>query len=128
MDTVTPIYPFYISASSDDVPSSSGGHIYAANLDLMHAQEQEQQDFGIASAEVIRQHQQEFFYQPEPRLLDIASGGREESDQHEGGGGNGNDSDMVIQPPPSWVPDDEAPNCMGCQTPFTLFRRRHHCR
>lgn len=30
--------------------------------------------------------------------------------------------------PPAWIPDDKAPRCMSCQTPFTAFRRRHHCR
>mmetsp|Transcript_19301 Transcript_19301/g.41712 ORF Transcript_19301/g.41712 Transcript_19301/m.41712 type:complete len:332 (+) Transcript_19301:127-1122(+) len=27
-----------------------------------------------------------------------------------------------------WVPDDEQSRCFGCKDPFTLFRRRHHCR
>ncbi|XP_066902951.1 lateral signaling target protein 2 homolog isoform X2 [Halyomorpha halys] len=30
--------------------------------------------------------------------------------------------------PPSWVPDQEAPACMACFAPFTVVRRRHHCR
>ncbi|KAL7727954.1 hypothetical protein ACLKA6_019513 [Drosophila palustris] len=30
--------------------------------------------------------------------------------------------------PPAWIPDQKAPRCMSCQTPFTAFRRRHHCR
>ncbi|XP_017100929.2 lateral signaling target protein 2 homolog [Drosophila bipectinata] len=30
--------------------------------------------------------------------------------------------------PPAWIPDGKAPRCMSCQTPFTAFRRRHHCR
>ncbi|CAL8340341.1 unnamed protein product [Arctogadus glacialis] len=29
---------------------------------------------------------------------------------------------------PSWVPDAEAPKCMGCDLRFTFTRRRHHCR
>ena len=27
-----------------------------------------------------------------------------------------------------WVPDREAPVCMGCKAAFTTLRRRHHCR
>ncbi|CAG0883015.1 unnamed protein product [Cyprideis torosa] len=33
-----------------------------------------------------------------------------------------------IRQPPSWVPDEAAPLCMGCEAPFTVIRRRHHCR
>ncbi|CAA9997517.1 unnamed protein product [Nesidiocoris tenuis] len=29
---------------------------------------------------------------------------------------------------PSWVPDQAAPTCMSCTAPFTVVRRRHHCR
>ncbi|XP_014241628.1 lateral signaling target protein 2 homolog [Cimex lectularius] len=32
------------------------------------------------------------------------------------------------QPAPSWVPDQAAPSCMYCTSPFTVVRRRHHCR
>lgn len=34
----------------------------------------------------------------------------------------------LIQRPPRWVPDEEAPRCMSCASVFTAFRRRHHCR
>ncbi|XP_055332679.1 lateral signaling target protein 2 homolog [Paramacrobiotus metropolitanus] len=30
--------------------------------------------------------------------------------------------------PPSWVPDRESATCTACDSPFTLVRRRHHCR
>lgn len=30
--------------------------------------------------------------------------------------------------PPVWVPDQDVIQCSGCTAPFTLFRRRHHCR
>lgn len=30
--------------------------------------------------------------------------------------------------PPFWVPDSDAPNCMLCDTKFTVVKRRHHCR
>ncbi|XP_061192554.1 zinc finger FYVE domain-containing protein 9-like isoform X1 [Saccostrea echinata] len=29
---------------------------------------------------------------------------------------------------PRWIPDSEAPNCMGCEMKFTFTKRRHHCR
>jgi hypothetical protein len=29
---------------------------------------------------------------------------------------------------PVWVPDYKASSCMQCQTPFGLWRRKHHCR
>jgi hypothetical protein len=29
---------------------------------------------------------------------------------------------------PVWIPDEAALDCMVCQQPFSLFRRRHHCR
>lgn len=30
--------------------------------------------------------------------------------------------------PPKWIPDHEVPKCMSCESQFTAFRRRHHCR
>lgn len=32
------------------------------------------------------------------------------------------------QSPPKWIPDHQAPKCMSCESQFTAFRRRHHCR
>lgn len=32
------------------------------------------------------------------------------------------------QSPPKWVPDHQAPKCMSCESQFTAFKRRHHCR
>ena len=27
-----------------------------------------------------------------------------------------------------WIKDDSVNNCYSCNTPFTLFKRKHHCR
>lgn len=27
-----------------------------------------------------------------------------------------------------WIPDDLAPQCMVCDSPFSCWSRRHHCR
>lgn len=32
------------------------------------------------------------------------------------------------QSPPKWIPDHQVPKCMSCESQFTAFRRRHHCR
>lgn len=32
------------------------------------------------------------------------------------------------QSPPKWLPDHVVPKCMNCESQFTAFRRRHHCR
>ena len=29
---------------------------------------------------------------------------------------------------PKWIPDDDRTNCKACERPFTVTRRRHHCR
>jgi FYVE zinc finger/Ankyrin repeats (3 copies) len=31
-------------------------------------------------------------------------------------------------PAPQWEPDKSASNCSACDAPFTLIKRRHHCR
>lgn len=39
-----------------------------------------------------------------------------------------NNNSNIPASPPIWIPDQDAPTCMGCTTQFTAFRRRHHCR
>lgn len=34
----------------------------------------------------------------------------------------------VIERPPVWIPDVQAPKCMSCGSNFTVMKRRHHCR
>ena len=34
----------------------------------------------------------------------------------------------MMQEPPAWIPDRQAPRCMACGASFTIVRRRHHCR
>ena len=64
------------------------------------------------------------FYQPEPTLLNIASGDpgvREEAETDRR-------RERRTEEPPTWIPDSMAPLCMGCGSAFSLVRRRHHCR
>ena len=35
---------------------------------------------------------------------------------------------MLGKVKPFWIPDEEAQNCLHCDTKFTLIKRRHHCR
>lgn len=30
--------------------------------------------------------------------------------------------------PPEWVPDEACNSCIACKAPFTVIRRKHHCR
>eukprot|EP00096_Caligus_rogercresseyi_P011417 TRINITY_DN4485_c0_g1_i1.p1 TRINITY_DN4485_c0_g1~~TRINITY_DN4485_c0_g1_i1.p1 ORF type:complete len:669 (-),score=206.20 TRINITY_DN4485_c0_g1_i1:1457-3463(-) len=70
---------------------------------------------GVAEGLLPAAYNPEGFYRDEPALMNIARGDRPEED------------DEFLEPP-AWVPDEAAPICMGCQDPFTLFKRRHHCR
>lgn len=39
------------------------------------------------------------------------------------------DRDLLQLEPPSWMPDSQASDCLGCHLPFRpLLRLRHHCR
>jgi len=40
----------------------------------------------------------------------------------------GEHSSVEVITPPTWVPDELAPQCMACSASFTVVRRRHHCR
>uniref|UniRef100_A0A4W5RSL1 Lateral signaling target protein 2 homolog n=1 Tax=Hucho hucho TaxID=62062 RepID=A0A4W5RSL1_9TELE len=33
-----------------------------------------------------------------------------------------------FEDPPDWVPDEECDSCITCRAPFTVIRRKHHCR
>jgi len=47
---------------------------------------------------------------------------------HHGDHGSSSRSSRRSRGPPVWVPDQLVIQCTCCQAPFTLFRRRHHCR
>ncbi|KAG5285171.1 hypothetical protein AALO_G00000330 [Alosa alosa] len=36
--------------------------------------------------------------------------------------------DEQVEDPPEWVPDDACSSCVSCKAPFTVIRRKHHCR
>lgn len=120
-----------MAAAADNYPISRGG-VYAQNLDLhLHAT-----DGDVPPRDSSRPPSTEFF-QPEPTLLDIATGaGADQASSPQETLAPDNSfvpysrvrSAPQRRPPPAWVPDAEAPNCMGCQEPFTFVRRRHHCR
>ncbi|XP_071353646.1 lateral signaling target protein 2 homolog isoform X2 [Trachinotus anak] len=33
-----------------------------------------------------------------------------------------------FEDPPDWVPDEACNSCIACKAPFTVIRRKHHCR
>uniref|UniRef100_A0A9J7Y651 Zinc finger, FYVE domain containing 28 n=2 Tax=Cyprinus carpio TaxID=7962 RepID=A0A9J7Y651_CYPCA len=33
-----------------------------------------------------------------------------------------------FEDPPEWVPDEACNSCIACKAPFTVIRRKHHCR
>ncbi len=74
------------------------------------------------------------FFQPEPTLIDIADGTNLASSPQETVAPDNNfylrrpEVNATRATPPAWVPDADAPNCMGCSEAFTLLKRRHHCR
>lgn len=35
---------------------------------------------------------------------------------------------LVVTDPPEWVPDEACGFCTACKAPFTVIRRKHHCR
>ncbi|MEQ2182677.1 hypothetical protein GOODEAATRI_024693, partial [Goodea atripinnis] len=35
---------------------------------------------------------------------------------------------LLTPDPPDWVPDDACNSCIACKAPFTVIRRKHHCR
>jgi len=89
--------------------------VYASNLGYHMGQVQEDEVLGQGTDDTNT------FYQPEPTLLNIASGDGPNEEQEAR-------RSRVVEPPPPWVPDHMAPLCMGCGTVFNMVRRRHHCR
>lgn len=111
---------------------AAGNSTYAQNLDL---QLQEQDD--VLPVNFRSDQDPRGFFQSEPTLLGIASGGYEAMSPPAELMGReaelvlsspGTPNTTAVDSPPSWVPDSSAPNCMGCGEQFTLFKRRHHCR
>lgn len=35
---------------------------------------------------------------------------------------------LMVTDPPEWVPDEACGFCTACKAPFTVIRRKHHCR
>lgn len=35
---------------------------------------------------------------------------------------------LLVPDPPEWVPDEACGFCTACKAPFTVIRRKHHCR
>ncbi|TRY69202.1 hypothetical protein TCAL_10242 [Tigriopus californicus] len=106
------------------------GSIYAQNIDL-HLQDNVD-DGPVSVPSTTREElRTQVFYQPEPTLLDIATGGSPDQLPPESVGQEATfvaGYRGIIESPPAWIPDEQAPYCMGCKDGFTLFRRRHHCR
>merc|ERR1712107_804513 len=109
--------------------SRGGLGVYAQNIDLhLHADDGSE----TPGALNLDGHSTNEFFQPEPALLDIADGTNSSNLPQEIVAPDNNFYRAVEQnprqTPPSWVPDADAPNCMGCHEQFTFVKRRHHCR
>lgn len=125
------------TSSSVAVPNAeqNSGVVYAQNIDLQLQSEQDLNNGELGE-----------FFQPEPTLLNIADGtvtgtspqetiAPDNSFYHrrvEAIPAPTSPSSPVVmnenRRPPAWIPDADAPNCMGCHEGFTLIKRRHHCR
>jgi len=116
--------------SNDDEASETRGlGVYAQNIDLhLHAEDGTE----TPGALNLDGHSNNAFFQPEPALLDIADGTNSSNLPQEIVASDNTfyriNQNPTRQPPPSWIPDTEAPNCMGCHDQFTFVKRRHHCR
>ncbi|XP_067899035.1 lateral signaling target protein 2 homolog isoform X2 [Heterodontus francisci] len=61
---------------------------------------------------------------PEPSLEDCVL--CQESHSHSSRTSNLNSTKLEV--PPEWIADSACHQCMSCKAPFTIIRRRHHCR
>jgi hypothetical protein len=118
------------NSNDDEAGEVRGLGVYAQNIDLhLHAEDGTE----TPGALNLEGHSNNAFFQPEPTLLDIADGTNSSNLPQEIVASDNTfyripNQNPTRQPPPSWIPDTEAPNCMGCHDQFTFVKRRHHCR
>merc|ERR1712079_459254 len=118
------------NSNDEEAGETRGLRVYAQNIDLhLHADDGHE----APGALNLDGHSNNEFFQPEPALLDIADGTNSSNLPQEIVAPDNNFYRVAVdqnprQPPPSWIPDADAPNCMGCHDQFTFVKRRHHCR
>ncbi|XP_051870825.1 lateral signaling target protein 2 homolog [Pristis pectinata] len=74
--------------------------------------------------EDVVEEEEEEHVNAEPPLEDCAL--CQESHSHSSRTSNLNSSKPEV--PPEWIADSACNQCMSCKAPFTIIRRRHHCR
>uniref|UniRef100_UPI00398F19C2 lateral signaling target protein 2 homolog n=1 Tax=Pristiophorus japonicus TaxID=55135 RepID=UPI00398F19C2 len=73
---------------------------------------------------VMDEEAEEEHVNPEPTLEDCVL--CQESHSHSSRTSNLNSTKLKV--PPEWIADSACNQCMSCKAPFTIVRRRHHCR